>query len=137
MKITTLYRPVGKTELLLIAKSGFLGFPPRLDWQPIFYPVLDKKYAEQIALDWNVSDEFSGYVGFVTEFDLNSDHLQKYQVENVGAANHNELWIPAEELDVFNDNIVGEIRVVNAFFGSKFDPEGNDLMIELNRKFEK
>jgi hypothetical protein len=35
----TLFRPVGKKELELIAASGFRKFPPRLPEQPIFYPV--------------------------------------------------------------------------------------------------
>lgn len=53
MRTTTLYRPVGPTELELIEKSGFHAFPPRLPEQPIFYPVLDVKYAAQIARSWN------------------------------------------------------------------------------------
>ena len=39
--VITLYRPVGKNELALIAESGFTAFPPRLPEQPIFYPVLN------------------------------------------------------------------------------------------------
>lgn len=46
-----LYRPVGEAEKKLIAKSGYRAFPPRLDWQPIFYPVLNQRYAEEIAAD--------------------------------------------------------------------------------------
>ncbi|HYL99863.1 MAG TPA: ADP-ribosylation/crystallin J1, partial [Blastocatellia bacterium] len=42
-----LFRPVGAKELQLIADSGFREFPPRLDHQPIFYPVLNFEYAEQ------------------------------------------------------------------------------------------
>jgi hypothetical protein len=47
----TLYRPVGRQELDLIAASGYRRFPPRLPQQPIFYPVLNAAYAEQIARD--------------------------------------------------------------------------------------
>lgn len=54
MKIVTLYRPVGQAEFELIKDSGFKRFPPRLEWQPIFYPVLNKEYAEQIAKQWNI-----------------------------------------------------------------------------------
>ncbi|MEJ5138021.1 MULTISPECIES: hypothetical protein [Acinetobacter] len=43
-----LYRPIGLFEYQLIAKSGFKNFPPRLYWQPIFYPVLNQKYAEKL-----------------------------------------------------------------------------------------
>jgi hypothetical protein len=45
METTTLYRPVGKQELDLIRESGWKRFPPRLPFQPIFYPVLTEDYA--------------------------------------------------------------------------------------------
>jgi len=44
-----LYRPVGTTELKLIEQSGFKRFPARLPEQPIFYPVLNERYASEIA----------------------------------------------------------------------------------------
>jgi hypothetical protein len=117
MKIITLYRPVGQTELDLIIASGNKKFPPRLNWQPIFYPVLNQPYAEQIAFEWNTHDEFSGYVGHVLAFDLPDDYLQKYPIQNVGGDMHNELWVPAEELEAFNAMIIGEIRLVKTFYG--------------------
>jgi hypothetical protein len=120
MTLTTLYRPVGQTELDLIAASNYQFFPPRLDWQPFFYPVLNQAYAEQIAKEWNTEDEFSGYVGYVTAFDLPTAYLEQFPVQNVGGEIHNELWIPAEELANFNQRIVGSIRVVNQFFGVKY-----------------
>jgi uncharacterized protein (DUF3820 family) len=120
MNLTRLYRPVGQTELDLIAESGYRKFPPRLDWQPIFYPVMNKEYAAQIAERWNTEDEFGGYVGHVLEFDLPGEYLKKFPVQNVGSEIHNELWVPAEELEEFNNNIIGEIRLVESFFGSKY-----------------
>lgn len=120
MKTQTLYRPVGLKELELIADSGWHAFPPRLDGQPIFYPVLNQPYAEQIAREWNTEDEFSGYCGIVTRFEIALDYITQFPVENVGAALHNELWIPAAELDHFNKQISGKIEVVNAFFGNGF-----------------
>lgn len=127
--MTTLYRPVGLTEFELIHTSGMKNFPPRLDWQPIFYPVLNQEYAEQIARDWNTKDEFSGYSGFVMAFDLSSEYLSKYEVQNVGGDIHNELWIPSEELEDFNNQIIGEIRIVRAFLGDQFTmPENIEIM---------
>lgn len=120
MKTKTLYRPVGVKELELIMDSGMKAFPPRLDWQPIFYPVLNSPYAEQIALEWNTKDEFSGYAGFVTAFDLPEDYLQQFEVETVGADMHQEMWIPAEQLAEFNSKIINGIRVVKAFYGTKY-----------------
>jgi len=106
----TLYRPVGQAEMDLIHTSG--RFPPRLEIQPIFYPVLTFAYAEKIARDWNTKDPASGNVGFVTEFDVVKTFLVRYPVQEAGGSLHREYWIPAEELDEFNSNIVGEIRVV-------------------------
>ena len=52
----TLYRPVGLEELELIRASGMRRFPPRLPEQPIFYPVLTREYAQQIAKQLNTKD---------------------------------------------------------------------------------
>jgi hypothetical protein len=112
MELTTLYRPVGPRELKLIEESGWKRFPKRLAQQPIFYPVMNENYAVQIARDWNVPASGSG---FVTKFDLPTAYLEKYAVQNVGGVIHNELWVPAEELEEFNDQIVGDIIVTQSF----------------------
>jgi hypothetical protein len=111
----TLFRPVGPKELELIQASGFLAFPPRLPEQPIFYPVLNQEYAEQIARDWNAKDPRTGFRGFVTRFRVRSEFLGRYSPKQVGAAMHQEYWIPAEDLPDFNANIVGPIEVVSEF----------------------
>ena len=110
---TFLYRPVGPNELKKIEESGFKKFPPRLAQQPIFYPVMKEEYAIQIARDWNVSASGSG---FVTRFAVLTDYLKKFNVENVGGPIHNELWVPAEELEEFNSKIVGLIEVTKSFY---------------------
>ena len=115
-----LFRPVGLVELRLIADSGFRAFPPRLPGQDIFYPVLDRAYAEQIARDWNTKDEASGYAGFVTELDLDDEFAGAYPVQTAGSSSHRELWVPADELPTFNANIRGVIRVVDAYTGPLF-----------------
>ncbi|QIL75131.1 hypothetical protein [Hymenobacter sp. HDW8] len=109
---TTLFRPASKKELDLIEKLGWARFPPRLPEQPIFYPVTNLEYARQITVDWNVPAYGNGYV---TKFDVNSAYLKKYTIENVGDPIHNELWVPAEDLEAFNDNIVGLIEVVESY----------------------
>lgn len=110
--LITLYRPVGPTELELIRVSGFRAFPPRLPEQPIFYPVLNEEYAIQIARRWNVAQ--SG-AGFVTRFRVRASFLADYEVHQVGGAIHQEYWIPAEDLDAFNANIVGAIEILHEF----------------------
>ncbi|HEY9679115.1 MAG TPA: hypothetical protein V6C76_13985 [Drouetiella sp.] len=113
---TALFRPVGQKELDLIEQSDYTAFPPRLPIQPIFYPVLNQEYATQIARDWNTKDEASGFVGYVTRFQVRTDYLAQYDIQIVGAAAvHQEYWIPAERLVEFNNNIVGKIEVIERF----------------------
>ena len=122
-KTIKLYRPVGKRELELIAESGFTAFPPRLVWQPFFYPVMNFEYAAQIAKDWNTPSEMSGYCGFVTTFDVDAAYVSKFDIQNVGGFEHNELWVSAEELVEFNQHIIGKIEVLEAFYGEKYEGE--------------
>ena len=110
-----LYRPVGEKELQLIRESGNKRFPPRLPEQPIFYPVPNQKYAQEIAEKWNTGDSNSGFKGYVTMFEIDDNYINKYVPQVVGASYHQEYWIPAEELDAFNQHIVGEITVIQSF----------------------
>ena len=112
-KVIILFRPVGPKELELIRQSDYKAFPPRLPEQPIFYPVLNEEYATKIARDWNVKASGSGYVA---RFEVNADYLSRYEVQTVGSRIHQEYWIPAEELDEFNSNIVGKIEVIAEFY---------------------
>jgi hypothetical protein len=117
METITLFRPVGQKELDLIATTNYRKFPARLPHQPIFYPVLSREYAEQIARDWNTKDELSGYVGYVLEFKVDAKYLRDFQIKTVGSSRHQEYWIPAEKLDESNQQIQGEIRVIAKFAG--------------------
>lgn len=65
--------------------AGMRAFPPRLSWQPTFYPVLNETYATEIARDWNTKDAASGYVGYVTRFEVRADFLVPYEAKVVGA----------------------------------------------------
>jgi hypothetical protein len=107
-----LWRPTGPTELALVEESGFRRWPARLPDQPIFYPVLNEDYAVKIARDWNVP---ASGAGFVTRFRVLRSFLDRYEVHQVGGATILEYWIPAEELEAFNDAIVGRIEVVRRF----------------------
>lgn len=113
----TLYRPVGAKELELIAASDWRAFPPRLPQQPFFYPVLSEAYATHIARDWNTKDEASGFVGYVTQFEVDASFASRYEEHIVGSSDHRELWVPADELAVFNQHLVGQIRVLATFTG--------------------
>ena len=51
-------------------------------------------------------------VGYVTRFKVKKSFMDRYQIQHVGDSYHTEWWIPAEELEELNDNIVGLIEVV-------------------------
>ena len=107
-----LYRPVGQAEYDLIAQSGFTAYPPRLPEQPIFYPVLNERYAREIAEKWNKRYADSQFTGFVTTFEIDDAYISQFPVQTVGASYHQELWIPAEELENFNHHIIGTIAIL-------------------------
>jgi hypothetical protein len=113
-----LYRPIGIEELSLIFDSGMREFPPRLPEQPIFYPVTKFRYARQIAHDWNTNS--GARAGYVITFEVGDDYVSRFERKIVGGREHEELWVPAEELEEFNKNIRGLIEVDAAYFGDGF-----------------
>ncbi|WP_229117241.1 hypothetical protein [Enemella dayhoffiae] len=116
---TTLWRPCNDAELAIVAESGWQRCPPRLDWQPIFYPVLNEDYATELAQEIQVP---AHGVGHVTRFEVETSYLDRYDVQRVGGDTILEYWIPAEDLEEFNDHIVGLIRVVATHRGDPDTP---------------
>jgi hypothetical protein len=112
MQTVTLWRPVGPAELALIEASGMREFPPRLPDQPIFYPVTTLDYAVKIARDWNVPASGAGYM---TRFEVQRAFLDAFEVQDAGGRDHQEYWIPADQLARFNAAIVGRIEIVASF----------------------
>lgn len=104
----------------MIEGSGYAKYPPRLPEQPIFYPVLNEKYATEIAANWNVkyNDDHRGYV---TRFEIDDEYFQQFEVHVVGGSYHQELWVPAKELAVFNGHIIGKIQVISEFGNEDLD----------------
>lgn len=126
-----LFRPVGLNELKLIHASGMRSFPPRLPEQPIFYPVLNRPYAIQIARDWNAKTE-PNRIGFVVRFEVDAVYASKFPIQVVGGRVHQELWVPAEELEEFNAQIVGPIEILDVFCG-----DGCVMDLDETRKMPK
>lgn len=72
----------------------------------------NEEYACEIASKRNVPESGSGYV---TRFSVRRSFMDRYEIHQVGAAHHAEWWIPAEDLDDLNDNIVGTIGLIATF----------------------
>lgn len=71
-------------------------------------------------MEWNTKSA-PGYAGFVTEFDIDDEYVSRFEVKTVGSSKHKELWVPAEELDEFNRHIIGQIRVIEEYYGEKYE----------------
>ncbi|MEL6177317.1 MAG: hypothetical protein AAFS10_00115 [Myxococcota bacterium] len=108
-----LYRPCGLEEMALVFRSHMRHWPPRLPEQPIFYPVTYREYADQISQRWNATSE--SRLGYVTAFEIDDGYAAQFETKIVGARIHEELWIPAEELESFNTHILHPIDVVGLF----------------------
>ena len=70
-----------------------------------------------IARDWNTPDEASGYAGYVLRFRVRSEFLGSYDVHTVDGRMCQEYWIPAGDLDRFNDAIIDRIEQIAAYLG--------------------
>ena len=130
MDLVDLWRPTGRAELDLVSAARWRAWPPRLPDQPIFYPVANRWYATKIAREWNVP---AGGVGFVTRFSVRRDFLARYPVRQAGGRDVLEHWVPAEELDEFNANIVGEIVCEAEYRGPVADEEFDRAEAALGR----
>ena len=51
----------------------------------------------------------------MTRFAVTASFVARYKPEVVGSSVHRELWVPAEDLEAFNRNIVGPIEVIHEF----------------------
>jgi hypothetical protein len=49
------------------------------------------------------------------QFEVLEAFMTRYKIEQVGGAHHTEWWIPAEDIDALNENIVGLIEVIREF----------------------
>ena len=65
-----------------------------------------------MAEKWNVKESGSGYA---TRFLVRRSYMNQFEVQCVGASHHAEWWIPAEDLETPNNQIVGLIEVISSY----------------------
>jgi hypothetical protein len=51
----------------------------------------------------------------LARFAVDADYLSRFTEQVVGGAMHRELWVPAEELEEFNQHIIGLIEITQRF----------------------
>jgi hypothetical protein len=113
-----LFLPVGLPELEKIVQANCHAFPSPGLGRAGYYPSADFDGAEQMAAETRTEDELSGFAGFVTEFQVEDEYLQRL------GGRHGDPeagWrVPEEELSNFNDAIMGVILISDAFYGSRY-----------------
>lgn len=114
-----LYRSVGPGQLKCIVESGWKKFPPRLHWQPYFYPMLHESFAHKIASQWNVKQSGAGYV---VRFNVKKSYVERLPIYIIGGPEHKEYRIAADELAGLNESIVGDIELM-ATYDSQPEPK--------------
>jgi len=79
------------------------------------HPIRDLVHADLIH------DACSGFTSrriannFVTRFAVDAKYLSRSASHDVGGRQHSEYWIPADQLEEFNDHIHGLIEIIEEF----------------------
>ena len=110
MATRTLYRPVGSTELVAIQRSGNQRFPRGSSGSRTSSPCAPAPTPSASPVKRRLRQP-----GYVTRFEVRQDFLARYAVHVIDARVHEEYRIPAEDLEAFNDAIVGPIEVVSEY----------------------
>lgn len=63
-------------------------------------------------IERNNNDDHKGYV---TKFEVDDIYCIQFEVHQVGAKYHKELWIPAKRLEEFSEHIIGKISIITEF----------------------
>lgn len=105
----TCYRPAGQRELDLIANSEYQRWPCRQPNQPIFDPVVTN---EEYALELTQWHSDTAGIGYLTKFDMSLDYISRQKFKSVDDKVHSEWWVGPQELEEFNNNIIGKIEVI-------------------------
>lgn len=113
-----LFRPVGMVEYQQIAAAHFTGFPPRAAHQPIFHLVLQQRFGEEIAQYWNAMESL-GSKRYLLRFCVDDAYISGFPIQPIGGDDKQELWIPADEIKILNQHIIGDISVVREFCNAK------------------
>lgn len=92
----------------------FHGFPPRSDGQQIFTALLSEEGASQIARHMRIAKQTDNTV-YVVSFLVDDAYIRQFPVQHAHERNRRALWIPADEVDILNQHLIGDIRVLATY----------------------
>ncbi len=107
-----LYRPVTNQEYEAIAAKDFAGFPKQAE-KPLLTLLLSFEGATQIARHLHMPDAERDV--YLLSCLVDDAYIRQFPVQNADDINRRALWLAAEETDIFNQHLIGKIRVVEHF----------------------
>ena len=109
---TCLYKSLTPAQFAGVIQSDWRELAAESPDQKMFYPKLNRQYAEMVARMLNLAHYNAAYV---VKFNVNALFLARYEIQTVAYDEHQEYKIPIEDLPLLNCHIVGIIEVVSAF----------------------
>ncbi len=109
-----LYRPMNADEYRELEARSFHSFPPRAAEQPLFTALLSEEGASQIARHMRIAKQADNIV-YVVGFLVDDAYIRQFPVQHAQERNHRALWIPADEVDILNQHLIGDIRVLASY----------------------
>lgn len=119
-----LYRPVTAEEYAAVEALHFAGFPPRESGQQLFTALLSEEGAVQIARHLRTEKSAEGDTSYVLAFLAEDSYIRQFTVQSADSPERRSLWIPAEEVGILNQHLIGKIRVVGSY---EIDRTGGDI----------
>lgn len=109
-----LYRPLRADEYRAVEALDFKGFPPARADQPLFSVLLSEEGAVQIASRMRLAKTSESTV-YVVSFAVDDAYIRQFPVHKGVSREREALWIPAEELEILNQHLIGKIQVISMF----------------------
>ena len=117
-----LYRPLNAEEYHEVEALQFQGFPPRTEEQPLFTALLSEEGASQIARHMRIAKQKENIV-YVVSFLVDDAYIRQFPVQHSDERNRRALWIPADEMEILNQHLIGSIRVLASYEIDRSDGE--------------
>ena len=116
-----LYRPIAGSEYNEVLARDFRSFPPRAEEQPLFTALLSEERASRIARRLRVEPP-SDNRSYVVSFLVDDAYIRQFPVQGSTELD-GALWIPAEEMEILNQHLIGDIRVLSSYCLSREDSD--------------
>ena len=115
-----LFRPISAEEYKAIEAKEFRGFPACSPEQPLFSALLSQVGATNIAKHMRMEKQ-AERTAYVVGFLVDDAFIRQFPVQYADEPDSRALWIPAEDLEILNQHLIGKIRIIDRFTVDRAD----------------